>query len=56
MLTVINCSDCTKIIAAQNLQENCTVDDMTIQSCCDLNSFTFFSTPPVAYQDATLVW
>ena len=37
-------------IATNNLKENCTIDDMTIQSCCDLNSFSFFSTPPGVYQ------
>ena len=35
---------------ANNIKQNCTTDEITMNTCCDINSLYFFTTPPAVYQ------
>ena len=37
-------------ITANNIKQNCTINNTTIKTCCDLNAFYFFTKPPGVYQ------
>ena len=40
--------------AAHNIKQNCTIDNITIHFCCDLNSLYFFTKPSGIYQTQSL--
>ena len=37
-------------ITANNIKQNCTINNTTIKTCCDLNAFYFFTKPSGVYQ------
>ena len=40
--------------AANNIKQKCTINDITIRTCCDLNPLYFFTKPPGVYQTQCL--